>query len=89
MTKLKIAVAGAGAISEFHLKGWQAQTDVELCAICDPDSDRAAARAAEFGIPRTFTDVEEMLRESRAFHSEERLRIKIMDRKPKFPGLKI
>ena len=64
MTKLKIAVAGAGAISEFHLKGWQAQTDVELCAICDPDSDRAAARAAEFGIPRTFTDVAEMLRQT-------------------------
>ncbi len=62
MSNLRVAVAGAGAISEFHLHGWKAQEGVELCAICDPDEGRAAARAAEFGIARTFTDTEEMLR---------------------------
>lgn len=61
MPKMRVAIAGAGAISEFHLKGWQAQEDVELCAICDPDEGRAKNRASEFGIAEVYTDVETML----------------------------
>ncbi|GGH59302.1 Gfo/Idh/MocA family oxidoreductase [Frigidibacter albus] len=61
MQHLTIAVAGAGAISEFHLKGWQAQQDVTLAAICDPDRDRAQAQADRFGIPAVFTGMGEML----------------------------
>lgn len=59
--KLKVAITGAGAISEFHLKGWQAQQGVEIAAICDPDKDRAAAQAERFGIAQVFTDMAEML----------------------------
>ncbi len=58
---LKIAIAGAGAISAFHLAGWQAQTGVKLIAICDPDPERARIRADEFAIPEVFEDVGEML----------------------------
>ncbi|MFN3526032.1 MAG: Gfo/Idh/MocA family protein [Paracoccus sp. (in: a-proteobacteria)] len=61
MQHLTIAVAGAGAISEFHLKGWQAQTDVTLAAICDPDRARAQAQADRFGIPEVYTDMAGML----------------------------
>ncbi|MDP3342458.1 Gfo/Idh/MocA family protein [Frigidibacter sp.] len=61
MQHLTIAVAGAGAISEFHLKGWQAQQGVTLAAICDPDQTRAQAQADRFGIPAVFTDMGEML----------------------------
>ncbi|WP_168223031.1 Gfo/Idh/MocA family protein [Oceanicola sp. D3] len=61
MQELKIVIAGAGAISEFHLKGWQAQEGVTLAAICDPDEGKARARAEEFGIPAVYTDVAEML----------------------------
>lgn len=61
MQHLTIAVAGAGAISEFHLKGWQAQQGVTLAAICDPDMARAQAQADRFGIPAVFTDMAEML----------------------------
>lgn len=59
--KLRVAITGAGAISQFHLKGWKAQTDVEIVAICDPDEDKARAQAKTFGIPRIFTDMAEML----------------------------
>lgn len=58
---LTVAIAGAGAISEFHLKGWKAQQDVTLAAICDPDPARARAKAEEFGIPAVYADTEEML----------------------------
>ncbi len=61
MKDLTIAIAGAGAISEFHLKGWQAQQAVTLAAICDPDRGRAEAQAARFGISAVFTDMAEML----------------------------
>ncbi len=59
--KLKVAITGAGAISQFHLKGWQAQSGVDVVAICDPDKDKASAQADAFGIPRVFTDMADML----------------------------
>lgn len=65
MTSLRVAIAGAGAISSFHLKGWRAQRNVDLVALCDPDPNRAADRAAEFAIPRIFDDVAAMLDETR------------------------
>ncbi|MFN3824476.1 MAG: Gfo/Idh/MocA family protein [Pseudorhodobacter sp.] len=65
MTPIRVAIAGAGAISIFHLKGWQAQQSVELVAICDPDPARANDRATEFSIPRVFDDVGRMLAETR------------------------
>ncbi|MGH1412718.1 MAG: Gfo/Idh/MocA family protein [Pelagimonas sp.] len=65
MKTLKIAIAGAGAISEFHLKGWREQDGIELCAICDPDPKRAQARADEFGIRNVFADTETMLLKTR------------------------
>lgn len=58
---LKVAITGAGAISRFHLAGWQAQTGVEIAAICDPDRDRAQAQADLFGIPQVFGDMAQML----------------------------
>ncbi|WP_376877841.1 Gfo/Idh/MocA family protein [Albirhodobacter sp. R86504] len=61
MQPLKIAVAGAGAISEFHLKGWQAQEAVTIAAICDPDRAKAQEQADRFGIAEVFTDMAEML----------------------------
>ncbi|MCI4663895.1 MAG: Gfo/Idh/MocA family oxidoreductase [Neomegalonema sp.] len=61
MDRLKIAVAGAGAISEFHLKGWAAEAGAEVVAIADPDLEKAQKRAAEFGIAKTYSDVETML----------------------------
>ena len=62
MTKaLKVAIAGAGAISEFHLKGWRAQSGIDLVGICDPDAQKARARADEFGIAQVYSDTARML----------------------------
>lgn len=53
--KLKVAVAGTGMISRHHLIAWQRiANDVDVVAVCDPDAARAAERAREFAIPRTY-----------------------------------
>jgi predicted dehydrogenase len=59
---LKVAIAGAGMISWFHLTAWRKLADrVELVAVCDPDAKKAYARAEEFAIPKVFTDRDDML----------------------------
>jgi predicted dehydrogenase len=57
----RVAVVGAGYFSQFHLEGWQGLAQAELVGLCDADPAKAAAQAQRFGIPRTFTRVEDML----------------------------
>lgn len=58
---LKVAIAGAGAISQYHLAGWKQMEGVDLVAICDPVAEKAQAKAREYGIARTYTDFAQML----------------------------
>jgi D-apiose dehydrogenase len=56
---LKVALAGAGMISWYHLVGWRKLGDrVRLAAICDPDAAKAATRAEEFSIPKVYRDAD-------------------------------
>jgi predicted dehydrogenase len=58
---LKVALAGAGMISWYHLIGWRNLGErVRLVAVCDPDTGRAAKRAEEFAIPNVYGDAEAM-----------------------------
>jgi D-apiose dehydrogenase len=63
--RLRIAFAGAGAISGFHLRGWREAGNCEVIAICDPLIEKAQARAQEFGIAKVYTDFETMLRDTK------------------------
>jgi predicted dehydrogenase len=38
---LKIAFAGAGMISVFHLTGWRHTPKAEVVAVCDPVRERS------------------------------------------------
>jgi len=58
---LRVAIAGAGFASGLHLAGWSRLPDVEVVAICDPDREKAQARAREFGICAVFDDAHRML----------------------------
>jgi predicted dehydrogenase len=61
-TPLRVALAGAGMISWYHLVAWRnVGGRARVVAVCDPDPRRAAARAEEFGIPRTYRDAASML----------------------------
>jgi predicted dehydrogenase len=58
---LRVAVAGAGMISWYHLVGWRnVGQRVRLVAICDPDAARAEKRAGEFAIPHVYRDADAM-----------------------------
>jgi len=60
-TPLRVALAGAGMISWYHLTAWRALgLRVRLVAVCDPDPERAAARAKEFDIPGVYRDADAM-----------------------------
>ena len=56
MSDLRGAVIGAGYFSRFHYDAWGRLPDVEIVACCDLEKSKAAAAAAEFGVPRHFGD---------------------------------
>jgi predicted dehydrogenase len=60
--RLRIGVAGAGAISQFHMVGWsEATADAQVVAVCDVDEARARARAQAFNVPNIYTDFHAMI----------------------------
>src|SRR5215471_10517098 len=59
---VRVALAGAGMISWYHLVAWRnLGPRVRVVAVCDPDRQRASRRAEEFGIPRVYQDAAAML----------------------------
>jgi predicted dehydrogenase len=61
---LKVGLIGAGGIVRgAHLNpGWLAVPDAEVVAVCDVSEATARKLAADFKIPRVFTDFYEMLK---------------------------
>ena len=59
---LRVALAGAGLISWYHLTAWRKLADqIKLVAVCDPVRTRANQRAREFDIPSVYETADEML----------------------------
>jgi len=59
---LKVALAGAGMISHFHLTAWRSlRNRARVVAICDPDLAHARRRAEDFGVPEIYPSLEAML----------------------------
>ncbi|GAA0359388.1 Gfo/Idh/MocA family protein [Bacillus horti] len=64
MTKLKVAVIGAGSIAKYrHLPEYKANPQTEIVAICDINEARAKEMAAHYEIKHVFTDYKELLKE--------------------------
>lgn len=59
MTKrnLRVAIAGAGMVTRYHLKAWSRIPSEEVVAIYNRHLDKAISRAAEFDIPNTYSDI--------------------------------
>jgi len=52
---------GAGWVTQYHLPGWKEAANTQVVAICDPDIDRARARADAFGIANTYASADAMI----------------------------
>lgn len=61
MSKLKVAVIGAGSISDCHLQAYAGNPDVEIYAICDLNEERARDMAKKYDASRVFTDYRDLL----------------------------
>lgn len=59
---LRVAVVGCGLISQYHLAGWQ-RAGAEVVAVCDVEPEKAKQRAAEFGVPRVYSEAAAMFTE--------------------------
>ena len=63
MKNIRLAVIGAGSIAQLaHIPNWKKIPGVELVAVCDVNRTRARAVAEKFGIPRAFTNDEEIFK---------------------------
>ncbi len=60
--KIKIGIIGTGSISASHIKSYLKNDKVEVYALCDINKDRVEAAGKEYGIKRTYTDMDEMLK---------------------------
>lgn len=67
MSKIKAAVIGAGLIAgKKHIPAFlKHKSKIDLVALCDLNEAGAKKLAADFGIPRTYTDVAEMIAKER------------------------
>ncbi len=60
-SRLRGLMAGAGYFARIQAEAWQRMPAARILAIADPVPGKAAALAAECGIPHAFTSVEEMI----------------------------
>lgn len=61
MEKIRMGIVGAGTWGANHAKIYKAHPFADVTAICDMNKERAAAVAAEEGIPEVYSDYREML----------------------------
>ena len=61
MSKIKIALIGAGNIAQAHLEAYKHISDAEIYAICDINEDNLTKTAEKYNIERKFNNVDEML----------------------------
>ncbi len=63
MKGLKVGLVGCGHISTTHLKAWSRTAVCHCHGVFDPNAALAAQRARQFGIPRVFEGIEDLLEE--------------------------
>lgn len=62
MDKIKVGIIGTGSISNEHINAYLKNPNVELYAFCDINEKQLNSMAEKYGVTRTFTDLNEMLK---------------------------
>lgn len=61
MKKLKVGIIGVGSISNEHIKAYQKNPEVELCAFCDINEKQLKLMGEKYGVTKLFHSKEELL----------------------------
>jgi len=61
--RIRLGVVGAGIWGRMHIRAYLQHPSADLVAVCDLDQKHAMRVAKEFGIPKHFGNVDEMLEE--------------------------
>jgi len=61
MDRVRLGVIGVGNIAPLNVAGYLEHEQCDVVALCDPRADVADARAREWGVPRTYTDLDDLL----------------------------
>ena len=61
MKQFRIAIIGAGVWGDTHAAIYREHPLVEPVAICDKNGERARALAEKYGLPKVYTDVNDLL----------------------------
>jgi predicted dehydrogenase len=61
MSRLRVAVIGAGSIANMHLKSYVANANVELVGIHDLNFERATEKAERFGAAHAYRTLDDVL----------------------------
>lgn len=65
MDKVRIGLVGAGGWGRNHASGYTAAPNVELVAVADTDLGKAQALATDFGVPKAYGSIHELLVDQR------------------------
>jgi predicted dehydrogenase len=58
---VRIGIVGAGNIASMNVAGYLSDPRCAVVAVCDPREGRAAQMAAEWGVPRSYTALDDLL----------------------------
>lgn len=61
--RVRVGVIGAGIWGGMHVRAYSQHASAELVGVCDLDASRAKQLAEQYGIPKHFTSVPELLAE--------------------------
>ncbi|OQA95383.1 MAG: Glucose--fructose oxidoreductase precursor [Chloroflexi bacterium ADurb.Bin222] len=61
MKPIRAAIVGCGRISDLHQLGYRNYEGAEIVAVCDTNKARAKKKAQEWGVPKVYTDYQQVL----------------------------
>ena len=61
MDRVRIGIVGVGNIAELNVPGYLEHERCDVVALCDPRQEKVEARAREWGVPKAYTSLDELL----------------------------
>ena len=61
MDRVRMGIIGVGNIAPLNVAGYLDHDRCDVVALCDPREDKAKAKAAEWGVPRVYTRLDDLL----------------------------